>query len=241
MAIEKIQLINRSSLVDDVEDHIIEYLVNNKFLPGDAMPKEMELAESFGVSRSVVREALSRLKMLGILKSFKRRGLVVAEPDILIGLDRVIIPQILDQRTMQDLFELRLILELGLAEILFKRRTPEDVKLLRQIVKRETSSKTRGITIKSEVEFHGSLYKIAGNNTLKRMQSILWPVFEYLEKSEEKKGFKPQISHISHNNLIDIIEDGTPAQYQEAIKEHLKVHLDRISEEAKSNNHLISL
>lgn len=235
MAIEKIELINRSSLVDDVENHIIEYLINNNFLPGDAMPKEIELAESLGVSRSVVREALSRLKMLGILKSFKRRGIVVAQPDVLIGLDRVIIPQILDQRTMQDLFELRLILEQGLAEIIFKRRTVEHIKELRQIVKQETSSKNRGISIKSEVDFHGTLYKIAGNKTVKRMQSILWPVFEYLKKSEEKKGFKPQISHISHSNLVDIIEYGTPAQYQEAIKEHLKVHLDRIGEEVKSN------
>ena len=235
MAIEKMPLINKSTLVDDVESHIIKYLVKNNFMPGDAMPKEIELAESLGVSRSVVREALSRLKMLGILKSIKRRGLEVAQPDILIGLDRVIIPQILDQKTMQDLFELRLVLELGLAEILFLRRTPEHIKELRQIVKRETSSRNRAISIKSEVEFHGKLYEIAGNNTLKRMQSILWPVFEYLEKTEESKGVEPQFSPMTHNILVDIVEDGTPSKYQAAIKEHLKVHLDRIREETKSS------
>jgi len=79
------------------------------------LPKEIEFAESMGVSRSVIREALSRLKMLGILKSYKRRGLEVGHPDILIGLDRVIIPQILDRKTMDELFELRLILEMGIA------------------------------------------------------------------------------------------------------------------------------
>ncbi len=232
MATAQMPLINKSTLVDDVEKAVVKFLVNNKFKPGDPMPKEIELAESLGVSRSVIREALSRLRMLGILKSFKRRGLEVASPDILIGLDRVIIPQILEQKTMQDLFELRLVLEMGLAEILFLRKTDADISELRQIIKKETSSKTRAISIDSEVEFHGKLYEIAGNPTLRRMQSILWPVFDYLEKLEEEKGEEPHLSEVSHSTLIDIIETGTPYQYQEAIKMHLKVHLDRIREEA---------
>ena len=226
MALEKIAVINKSTLVDDVEGHIVEYLVKNKFVPGDAMPKEIELAASLGVSRSVVREALSRLKMLGILKSFKRRGLVVSSPDVLVGLDRVIIPQILEQKTMQNLFELRLVLEMGLAEILFLRKTDADIKELRAILKKETSSRTRVVSINSEVEFHGKLYEIAGNTTLRRMQSILWPVFDYLEQMEEE----PNPSKVTHTELVDIIERGTPQQYQEAIKLHLKVHLDRIRE-----------
>jgi GntR family transcriptional repressor for pyruvate dehydrogenase complex len=231
MTIVQMPLINKSTLVDDVENHLIKYLIDNGFKPGDPMPKEIELAESLGVSRSVIREALSRLRMLGILKSYKRRGLEVATPDILIGFDRVIIPQILDPKTMQDLFELRLILELGLSEILFLRKTEADITELRQILKKEKGSKTRAISIDSEVEFHGKLYDIAGNSTLHRMQSILWPVFEYLEKLEIEKGEKPHLSEVSHSTLVDIIENGTPQEYQDAIKKHLEVHLDRISNE----------
>jgi len=228
-----IHSIIKSTLVDDVEKALIKYLEDNDFKPGDPMPKEIELAESLGVSRSVIREALSRLRMLGILKSYKRRGLEVSSPDILIGLDRVLIPQILEKKTMQDLFELRLVLELGLAEILFLRKTDTDIKELRQILKRERSSKTRIISINSEVEFHGKLYEIAGNPTLKRMQSILLPIFDYLEKLEEEKGEVPHPSKVLHSELVDIIENGTPQQYQEAIIMHLKVHLDRIREEAQ--------
>jgi DNA-binding FadR family transcriptional regulator len=230
MAITPMTIINKSTLVDDVESHIVNYLVDNEFKPGDPMPKEIELAESFGVSRSVIREALSRLRMLGILKSIKRKGLEVSQPDILIGLDRVIIPQILDQKTMQDLFELRLILEMGIAEILFLRRTVTDIAELRQILKKEKGSKTRIISIDSEVEFHGKLYEIAGNSTLRRMQTILWPVFTYLEKIETEKGEQPHLSVVTHSTLVDIIEKGSPQEYQDAIKNHLKVHLDRIGQ-----------
>ena len=63
------------------------------------------------------------------------------------------------------------------------------------------------------------------------MQSILWPVFDYLEKLEIEKGEKPHLSEVSHSNLVDIIENGTPQQYQDAIKKHIEVHLDRISNE----------
>jgi DNA-binding FadR family transcriptional regulator len=224
-------LINKSTLVDDVEKLIIKYLVDNGFIPVDQLPKEIEFAESLGVSRSVIPEALSRLKMLGILKSYKRRGLEVSHPDILIGLDRVIIPQILDRKTMDEIFELRLILEMGIAEILFIRKTAEDIEELRKIVGKEKSSATRAISIKSEVEFHGKLYDIAGNTTIRRTQAILWPVFEYLEKMELEKGEQPHLSEVSHHMLIDIIEKGTPREYQEAIEKHLKVHLDRIINE----------
>ena len=76
-----------------------------KEVPGVNETKLSFLRRRFRISigRSVIREALSRLRMLGILKSYKRRGLEVAQPDILIGLDRVIIPQILSQKTMEDL------------------------------------------------------------------------------------------------------------------------------------------
>lgn len=231
MSVHKIDIINKPSLVDDVEESIIKFLVRNKFKPGDPMPKEVELAESMGVSRSVIREALSRLKMLGILKSTKRRGLEVSHPDVLIGLNRVIIPEILNWETMEDLFELRLILEMGIAEILFIRKKDEDIAELRQILKNEKGSKNRVISIQSEVEFHGKLYEIAGNSTLKRMQSILWPVFDFLEKKEMEEDEAPHLSRVSHEMLVDIIEHGTPLEYQQAIKKHLKVHLDRIFNE----------
>ena len=132
---------------------------------------------------------------------------------------------------MEDLFELRLILEMGISEILFIRKTDAQIAELRQILKKEKSSRTRAISIQSEVEFHGKLYEIAGNSTLKRMQSILWPVFHFLEKKEMNKGEEPHLSEVSHSMLVDIIEKGTPQVYQEAIKNHLKVHLDRIKYE----------
>ena len=59
-----LQKINTPTMADIVEVRLIEFLKKKAFKAGDALPKEMEMAEALGVSRNVVREGLSRLKML---------------------------------------------------------------------------------------------------------------------------------------------------------------------------------
>lgn len=56
----------QQTMPDIVEMRLREYLKQKSLKPGDPLPKEVDLAESLGVSRNVVREALSRLRMLGM-------------------------------------------------------------------------------------------------------------------------------------------------------------------------------
>ena len=57
------------TMADKVEESLGKYLREKGFKAGDLLPREVELAEALGVSRNVVREALSRFKMLGIIES----------------------------------------------------------------------------------------------------------------------------------------------------------------------------
>ena len=59
---------------------------------GDSIPNEIELSSALGVARSVLREALSRLKMMGMIESRTRRGMILTEPFILGGMKRVVDP-----------------------------------------------------------------------------------------------------------------------------------------------------
>lgn len=70
----KIKSVDHSSLVDQVEENLIDYLIDNNFKAGDALPKEIELASTLQVSRTVVREALLRLRMIGLVESKKKEG-----------------------------------------------------------------------------------------------------------------------------------------------------------------------
>lgn len=67
--------IDTRSLVDKVESNLVELLKQRKLKVGDSIPKEIELAETLGVSRTVIREALLRLRTMGLIESKKKRGL----------------------------------------------------------------------------------------------------------------------------------------------------------------------
>ncbi len=93
-----------------------------------------------GVSRSVVREALSRLRMLSMIDVRKRRGTILTEPDVMGGMERILEPHLLGDETMKQLFEIRLMLEVGLGDFLFKRIGKKDFQKLETIIAREKTA-----------------------------------------------------------------------------------------------------
>jgi GntR family transcriptional regulator, transcriptional repressor for pyruvate dehydrogenase complex len=215
-----------ATMADVVEVKLRQYLKNKPFLPGDALPTEAELAEALGVSRNVLREALSRLRMLGMIESKKKRGMVLTKPDILGAFEKVLDPLIIDKDTLQDIFELRLVLEMGLADLLFLRKTAKDVEALEAIAKAEKYDSGKQFRIKSEIEFHGKLYEMTGNNTLKRFQSMLLPIFGYVVTLEKKK----IAGRVNHLDLVQILKKGTKEDFKKGMYEHLKPHFDRLKE-----------
>jgi GntR family transcriptional repressor for pyruvate dehydrogenase complex len=215
-----------ATMADVVEVKLRQYLKNKPFLPGDALPTEAELAEALGVSRNVLREALSRLRMLGMIESKKKRGMVLTKPDILGAFEKVLDPLIIDKDTLQDIFELRLVLEMGLADLLFLRKTAKDVEELEAIAKAEKYDSGKQFRIKSEIEFHGKLYEMTGNNTFKRFQSMLLPIFGYVVTLEKKK----IAGKVNHLDLVQILKKGTKEDFKKGMYEHLKPHFDRLKE-----------
>jgi len=93
-----------STLVDKVEMSILEYMKSNKLTPGDSLPNEMLLSAELGVSRNVLREALSRLRMLGIVHSHTKRGIIIQEPSMLSSFEKVIEPYLLGEKAIIDIF-----------------------------------------------------------------------------------------------------------------------------------------
>jgi DNA-binding FadR family transcriptional regulator len=221
-----IERISQKTMVDVVEMKLLDFLKKNAFKPGDALPKEVELAEALGVSRNILREALSRLRMLGMVDTKKKRGMVFSSPDILGSLEKFMDPLIIDESTLQDLFELRLTLEMGLADILFIRKTKKDIAELEQIVLAEKVRKKNDVAfrIKSEVEFHGKIYRMTGNNTMQRFQTMLLPIFGHLVSLEKK----PVGGKVTHLDLVNLLKTGTREDFRKGMRDHLEHHFDRI-------------
>lgn len=215
--------VKTNTMADTVELKLREYLKKMSFKPGDALPKETDLAEALGVSRNVVREALSRLRMLGMIETRKRKGMVLASPDILQAFERVLDPLIIDDATLSDIFELRLVLEMGLADLLYARMTDNDIAELEVIANNEID-KDKFFLVKNEIAFHGKLYEMTGNSTLKRFQIMLMPAFAYTITHVEN----PKSGAIDHRGLVDILKNGSKEDFKKGMYEHLKPHFDRL-------------
>lgn len=227
------KLLDTSSLVDKVEAKLVELLQDRKLKVGDSIPTELELCEALGVSRTVVREAMLRLRMMGLIESKKKKGAVITNPDLFGILSKSMNPHILDQGTLKEIFEIRLVLEIGMADFLFKRITKEDLKALKKIVKDEPEvSQDHFFIIDYEIAFHGKLYDITGNETLKKFQTMLLPVFDYVQKSSLLKTKGNLAEFVSHKGLVNILENGTPELFRNAMRNHLENHFNRLFPDA---------
>jgi GntR family transcriptional regulator, transcriptional repressor for pyruvate dehydrogenase complex len=221
----ELKRIDQKTMADLVELQLREYLRKKSFKPGDSLPSEQQLADSLGVSRNVVREALSRLRMLGIVETRKKRGMLLASPDILGSLERVLDPLIMNENTLQDLFELRLTLEVGLADILYKRKKKKDVEELEAIALRQQQVVGKpAFRVKHEIAFHGKIYQMTGNDTMQRFQHMLLPIFAYVVELE--KVYTP--ASVSHIQLVELLKNSTKEKFRQGMLQHLQHHFDRI-------------
>lgn len=221
--------VDTSSLVDKVEASLVELLQERKLRVGDVIPKEIELAESLGVSRTVIREALTRLRLMGLIESKKKKGSVITNPDLFGMMSKSMNPHILDQDTLKEIFELRLVLEIGMGDLIYQRIKKEDIEELKKIVSNEPPvTQYHLFNIEHEIAFHGKLYEITGNNTLKKFQKMLLPVFDYVHNSGLLKTQPMLRTFVSHKGLVDLLENGNPELFRNAMRNHLENHFARL-------------
>ena len=225
---KNIKRIEYSTQVDRIQQRLEDYFKFEHLKPGDPIPKETELAAAMGVSRTAIREALSRFKLLGIISSRKNRGMIITQPDLLGSMSRILNSKLLDGQTMKEIFEFRLVIEMGLGDILFLRKTNENLQELEEIVIGEEKTENRIERTKYDVRFHSTLYKISGNDTILRFQNLLMPVFDYVNNSLHVRSQQENEDYVSHRVLLNVLRNGTPEEFRNKMRAHLMQYFEKI-------------
>lgn len=120
-----------TSLATPIIDWLTEEIDQGRLAPGARLPSEKQLCERFGVSRSVVREALSQLKSDGQVQAYQGRGVFVAERGTRQSF-KLKSTSLNDEATIGHIIELMSALETAAARYAALRHTPEDLKRIRQ-------------------------------------------------------------------------------------------------------------
>ncbi|MGV8091112.1 MAG: FadR/GntR family transcriptional regulator [Mangrovibacterium sp.] len=224
------------TLVDQVEEQILNYINKEKLKSGSDIPSEIMLAEELNVGRNVIREALSRLRMLGIIESRKHKGMVLREPDVMKGFSKVINPYLLSKSSILDLLDFRVSIESGITELIIANITDEDIQELEHIVAKHVYQDDVKLKAENEIEFHSKLYRITGNQAIIDFQKIVLPLFNYVNLNLED--FKPlngrnKEKPVKHEDLLIHLKNRDIKGYREAIYNHLKAYSEYTREYRK--------
>lgn len=143
---------------------------------------EAQLAAEYGASRTVIREAVSRLQALGILEGRKRKGLIVRHPDPLRLLSNSLPSLAGSREDWHELAMLRYAIEVGAIELAIRSTTPEQIaRLVETTDKMEAALRLdceSERTVALDLEFHAQILEMTGSRMIAGMQQLLVQFFQ---------------------------------------------------------------
>ena len=195
--------------------HIFDAILEQRLAPGTKLNEE-SLGEIFGVSRTIIRRALSRLGHEQVVVLRPNRGAVVASPSI--------------EEARQIVFARRVV-EKAVTELAIEHAEPAQLKKLRQQVDEEQACferGDRGAGIRLSGEFHIHLAEMANNPPLLSFQRSLVSQCSLIIAQYESGG-QSHCSFDEHYELIDAIEQQNKARAVELMMHHLDHIEDKLS------------
>jgi len=148
-----------NGLVDDLGDKIR----SQELRPGDKLPTESAIMQAFGVSRTVVREALSKLQAAGLVETHHGVGTFVLEPRAA-GMFRLDPSDIAATVDVLAVLELRISLETESAGLAASRRTEQELAAMRAALDDfERNVSVAGDTVSPDFRFHLQIAQATGN------------------------------------------------------------------------------
>jgi len=220
----ELQPIRTGSVTEIAYERIRAQIVNGK-LAAEARLHQGQLADSLGISRTSVREALHRLTSESLVEFQPQRGFFVAPP---LHLDAVL-----------DRLEVRLLLEAGIARLAAQRRTDEDVAALRRAVRGESKARSPRAAHDLSREFHFTVARATRNAELVRTLESLWTVDvgrQLLARRVTSPDWQPE-DVAEHEAIAEAIAAGDPDTAAELMHQHVAEAYAHWSEEAAHETH----
>ena len=226
-------------LYERVVEKVLELISSGAWKPGYRLPPERELSEAFGVSRTVVREAVKALEARGVLESATGSGVSVRRADF------SMVSRSLEtymQLANRDDFEIRLnevrrVLEVEMVALAASRIIPEQLTQLRQICQQMRSS-TNSAKQMAELDFrlHLTLAEATQNELFK---VLLAPLINQLRDQiiltwEDSPRPVDQVFE-QHESIVSAVEAGDAEAARQAMTKHLMFSREVLEDISKSH------
>lgn len=158
--------LDKTSLAEQAVEAIKRQILTQHLQPGDRLSSERRLCADLGISRTILREALSVLAAQGIITKAPGRGIFVGQFDRR-NLGVHIRLTITDRAELGALQDLRNMLEIGALELVARRSKPDELDRLEGIVKDMEQGMSRGERVNElDTQFHLALFGAAHVSSL---------------------------------------------------------------------------
>ena len=215
--------LTRETLSDQIAQHLADFILE-ELAPGSGLPSEANLAERFGVSRPVVREALRSLAAQGVVEIIGGKGTVVRPVD-----DRLL--RLFFQRALQvgtdtsiELMEVRKPLEVQSATLAAERRTDEELAVIgSKVAAMRTKINHLEAYAQLDVEFHLLVALATHNTTMCHLiGSIRDSLRETIEAGLRRRNTRAQLERVQllHEEIYNAIAAADPIAAASAMTRH---------------------
>ncbi|MFD1848804.1 FadR/GntR family transcriptional regulator [Oceanobacillus bengalensis] len=230
--------IQRKKVSELVREEIISLIKSGEIPPNSKLPTENELAKRFGVSRVPLREALSVLEASGVIESKQGGGSWVREVNLATMLDPVQF-EMVDVRQVQDLLEMRTIVESEAAYLAANRRKEKDLTYLKTSLDafKKVMNDEQAVGYEADYVFHIALVKAAYNPFLTQTMDHLSDLHQRALKFSLEKNLgwtaKRKEVYLEHEKIYEAIKERDGAAARNAVINHLtnariKLHDKRV-------------
>ncbi|MEH6486815.1 MULTISPECIES: GntR family transcriptional regulator [Pseudomonas] len=205
--------------INEIADRIVNAIMEHRLPPGIKLAEE-KLASAFGVSRTKIRQALTRLAKDGLVRLTPNRGAFVASPTVQEAL---------------DLFAVRRLLEPEVIRNTVERAGKAEIDRLNQHLKLEAEARARHdrrAIIKLSGEFHMLLAEVSGNSFISKMMAELCPLTCLIIALYDS----PQTPACPEDEHSKIVEAITAKDSHKAIELMLH-HLNHVEQELNLGGH----
>ncbi|TMR92485.1 FadR family transcriptional regulator [Nonomuraea basaltis] len=195
--------------------------------PGEKLPTESSLVEEFGVSRTVVREAISRLQAAGLVETFQGRGsfvLAVPAPAPF----TVEASEIRTHRDVLDVIDFRIGVESEAAGLAAERRTDLQLKAVeRALIDLGRAGEQPGSAVEADFQFHLKIALASGNRFYSDLLASLGPMMIMLPRTRLEHVYTvSNATHytrvtLEHESIYRAIADQDAAAARAAMRLHL--------------------
>jgi GntR family transcriptional repressor for pyruvate dehydrogenase complex len=209
-------------LSDKVAERMLETILSNRLNVGDRLPSERELGEQFGVSRTVVREAVRALVAKGVIEVRSGSGLRVAAVDAESVRESMSLFLRGGDIDFEKVHEVRSLLEVHLAGIAAERATPEDLARLADAHARMVGEAADvESAARDDLEFHRTIALATHNELFLVLMDSIGSALIDIRRLNLGSGSTP-MTLSQHQAILDAVAAGDPASARVAMAAHLE-------------------